>query len=121
MTLKSFLGINRISCLSVLLSTLLPLVFARAAPLDTALVAPTQLATGWVNVTNNVGGQKWGAYGVTYMKAVPGSNTVIAGVSECGLWATSDSGPSGRSLVAMKSNSVRAGLFSTRKTGLCSG
>ena len=32
----------------------------------------------WVNVTNNVGAPKWGAYGVTYMKAVPGRNAVIA-------------------------------------------
>lgn len=46
----------------------------------------------WVNVTNNVGGEKWGAYGVTTMKAVPNSNVVIAGVSEVGLWATSDGG-----------------------------
>ena len=47
---------------------------------------------GWVNVTNNVGGAKWGAYGVTYMYAVPGSDAVIAGVSECGLWKTTDGG-----------------------------
>jgi photosystem II stability/assembly factor-like uncharacterized protein len=46
----------------------------------------------WVNVTNNVGGEKWGAYGVHYMTAVPGSDAVIAGVSECGLWKTSDAG-----------------------------
>jgi photosystem II stability/assembly factor-like uncharacterized protein len=47
---------------------------------------------GWANVTNNVGGEKWGAYGVTYMAAVPGSGAVIAGVSERGLWKTSDDG-----------------------------
>lgn len=49
-------------------------------------------ARGWVNVTSNVGGETWGAYGVTYMKAVPGSADVIAGVSERGLWLSSDNG-----------------------------
>jgi len=53
---------------------------------------------GWVNVTNNVGGEKWGAYGVTYMKAVPGSKEVIAGVSERGLWISGDSGTTWRKL-----------------------
>ena len=51
-----------------------------------------------MNVTNNVGGEKWGAYGVTYMQAVPGSNEVIAGVSERGLWATGDKGNTWRKL-----------------------
>jgi photosystem II stability/assembly factor-like uncharacterized protein len=46
----------------------------------------------WTDVTNNVGGDKWGAYGVHYLKAVPGSDMVIAGVSEVGLWATVDGG-----------------------------
>ena len=49
-------------------------------------------AGDWVDVTNNVGGEKWGAYGVTYLKAVPGSDEVIAGVSERGLWKTGDGG-----------------------------
>jgi photosystem II stability/assembly factor-like uncharacterized protein len=53
---------------------------------------------GWVNVTNNVGGEKWGAYGVTYVKAVPGSNEVIAGVSERGLWLSADRGGDWRKL-----------------------
>lgn len=61
------------------------------------LVAPVNRAQapageGWVNVTNNVGSDHWGAYGVTYVKAVPESHEVIAGVSECGLWATFDDG-----------------------------
>jgi photosystem II stability/assembly factor-like uncharacterized protein len=59
-----------------------------------ALVAADGTGGGWVNVTNNVGGEKWGAYGVTYMTAVPGSAAVIAGVSECGLWVSSDNGAS---------------------------
>src|SRR5580700_7984998 len=52
----------------------------------------------WVDVTNNVGGEKWGAYGVTYVKAVPGSEAVIAGVSECGLWETRDGGANWKKL-----------------------
>lgn len=55
-------------------------------------------ATEWVNVTNNVGGESWGAYGVTYMKAVPQSADIIAGVSERGLWISSDSGATWRKL-----------------------
>ncbi len=46
----------------------------------------------WVDVTNNVGGSTWGAYGVHYMAAVPDSSAVIAGVSERGLWASADNG-----------------------------
>src|SRR5690348_5272282 len=52
----------------------------------------------WVDVTNNVGGEKWGGYGVHYMAAVPGSNVVIAGVSERGLWATADEGATWKKL-----------------------
>jgi photosystem II stability/assembly factor-like uncharacterized protein len=52
----------------------------------------TQPATRWTSVANDLGGDKWGFGGVTIMAAVPGSDTVIAGVSECGLWATHDGG-----------------------------
>ena len=55
-------------------------------------------ATEWTDVTNNVGGDKWGAYGVTYVKDVPGSDMVIAGVSEVGLWATIDGGATWKKL-----------------------
>lgn len=94
MDFKYRLHFHRISCLLVLVTLLmtvlaaLPSVFADAPPADPA----QPVANGWINVTNNVGGAKWGAYGVTYMKAVPGRDAVIAGVSECGLWATSDGG-----------------------------
>lgn len=54
--------------------------------------------TEWTDVTNNVGGDKWGAYGVTYMRAVPNSNEVIAGVSERGLWSTTDNGATWKKL-----------------------
>ncbi len=46
----------------------------------------------WVNVTNNVGGETWGYAGVTRMAIVPDSANVIAGVSEQGLWLSSDKG-----------------------------
>lgn len=46
----------------------------------------------WTNVTNNVGGEKWGYAGVTMLAAVPGEKAVIAGVSEAGLWKTEDEG-----------------------------
>ena len=74
------LGKSRIAFQLVLL-----LACTAAFPLHAA-------AAEWVNVTNNVGGEKSGAYGVTYMKAVPGSEAVIAGVSECGLWISNDGG-----------------------------
>ncbi len=54
----------------------------------------------WVNVVSNLGGEKWGAYGVTYMKAVPASADIIAGVSERGLWISSDKGATWRQLGA---------------------
>jgi photosystem II stability/assembly factor-like uncharacterized protein len=54
--------------------------------------------SSWLDVTNKVGGEKWGAYGVTYMKAVPGSNEVIAGVSERGFWSTTDGGATWKKL-----------------------
>jgi photosystem II stability/assembly factor-like uncharacterized protein len=71
---------------------------ARAATLIGALTlagsasAADEASGAWVNVTNNVGGDKWGAYGVTYMTAVPNSGAVITGVSECGLWLSTDNG-----------------------------
>ena len=83
------LTIKRVAYLWALAALLLPLSgLAAAEPGD----------AGWVNVTNNVGGEKWGAYGVTYMQAVPGSNEVIAGVSERGLWLSADRGATWRRL-----------------------
>jgi photosystem II stability/assembly factor-like uncharacterized protein len=76
---------------------ILTLVSTALFPL-TATAAPLATSGDWVNVTNDVGGPKWGAYGVTYVKAVPGSAAVIAGVSECGLWKTSDGGKSWKKL-----------------------
>src|ERR1043165_2446581 len=59
------------------------------------LVAASTLLTRageWTNVVNNLGGDAWGAYGVTHLKAGPNSDRVIAGVSERGLWVTADNG-----------------------------
>jgi photosystem II stability/assembly factor-like uncharacterized protein len=75
-----------------LIATILFVAIAVTAP------ASAQPAAEWVDVTSNVGGETWGAYGVTYMKAVPGGNAVIAGVSERGLWITKDNGASWQKL-----------------------
>jgi photosystem II stability/assembly factor-like uncharacterized protein len=73
-----------------------------AFSLACGLVLSTAFADGpasqWTDVTNNVGGDKWGAYGVTYVKGVPDSDMVIAGVSEVGLWATLDNGATWKKL-----------------------
>jgi photosystem II stability/assembly factor-like uncharacterized protein len=55
-------------------------------------------AGSWNNATGNVGGEKWGYAGVTTMVAVPGSDEVIAGVSESGLWQIADGGKTWRKL-----------------------
>ena len=57
-----------------------------------AILAAGARAAEWVDVTGNVGGAKWGAYGVHYLSAVPGTSAVIAGVSEAGLWKSADEG-----------------------------
>jgi len=57
-------------------------------------------ATAWVNVTNNLGGDSWGYAGVTLLAAVPNGADVIAGVSERGLWSSSDRGATWKKLGA---------------------
>jgi hypothetical protein len=58
--------------------------------------SPTNTGTaatlGWRSVTANVGGARWGYGGVTTVATVPGSDEVIAGVSERGLWSTKNGG-----------------------------
>jgi hypothetical protein len=92
----------RVARLGVTLSCALSLAAARTLGVREARATydppGVPAATGWVNVTNNVGGQSWGAYGVTYLKAVPQSGDIIAGVSECGLWISSDNGATWRKL-----------------------
>ncbi|HKD35372.1 MAG TPA: hypothetical protein VKB78_01185 [Pirellulales bacterium] len=62
-----------------------------ACAISSSLVA-MEPSGDWIDVTNNVGGPTWGAYGVHYMAAVPGSGAVIAGVSERGLWESANNG-----------------------------
>jgi hypothetical protein len=47
---------------------------------------------GWVNVTNNVGGEKWADYGMHMLTGVPSKDIdeVVAGISGAGLWSTTD-------------------------------
>lgn len=90
--MNGFKQIKPVAYAWVLSAMLLSLAGLAAAPADTAFAAD------WLNVTHNVGGAMWGAYGVTYMKAVPGSKWVIAGVSERGLWASGDGGATWRKL-----------------------
>jgi photosystem II stability/assembly factor-like uncharacterized protein len=78
-------------------------VFASVLTLASGLAlsvraAEPAAAAEWVDVTNNVGGETWGAYGVHYLTCVPGSATVIAGVSERGLWASTDQGATWKKL-----------------------
>jgi photosystem II stability/assembly factor-like uncharacterized protein len=76
-----------------------------AQPRSDAASAPsaalnTPSARGWVNATGNVGGDTWGYAGVVTLAPVPDSAAVIAGVSERGLWSTSDGGTSWKQLGA---------------------
>src|SRR5262245_20484686 len=77
----------------------LPLGFC-VALLAVAPAVPQADPPAWVNVTNNIGGETWGYAGVTYMAAVPNSDVVIAGVSERGLWSTTDKGVTWKKLGA---------------------
>lgn len=61
----------------------------------------------WVNVTNDVGGEKWGYAGVCLVVAVPDSDAIIAGVSEAGLWRSDDQGKSWRKLGADDKEPIR--------------
>lgn len=65
------------------------LLASTARPAESA-ESPQDMA--WVNVTNNVGGEKWGYAGVTAIACVPGADQVIAGVSAEGLWSSTDGG-----------------------------
>ena len=64
-------------------------------------------AREWINVTNDVGGEKWGYAGVCLVVAVPDSEAIIAGVSEAGLWRSDDQGKSWRKLGADDKEQIR--------------
>ncbi len=53
---------------------------------------------GWKNVTGGVGGETWGYAGVTLLAAVPDRDELIAGVSEQGLWSSTDGGATWKKL-----------------------
>jgi photosystem II stability/assembly factor-like uncharacterized protein len=87
-----------IAALAVLLAATAPFLPAQT----TEPVAPGR----WENVTNDLGGDKWGFGGVTTMAAVPGSESVIAGVSEAGLWLSPDNGKTWSKLGAKDATQV---------------
>ncbi|MFB3891013.1 MAG: GDSL-type esterase/lipase family protein [Phycisphaerae bacterium] len=70
----------------------------------------------WVNVTTNVGGNKWGIGGVTVLAVVPGREEVVAGVSDAGMWYTGDGGASWRKLAKGVLNTPRQVLFDPKDT-----
>ncbi|MBE7463674.1 MAG: hypothetical protein HS116_09235 [Planctomycetes bacterium] len=46
----------------------------------------------WRNITQQVGGERWGYAGVTYVTAAPDGSSLLAGVSAAGLWRSTDTG-----------------------------
>src|SRR4051812_25608155 len=76
------------------------ILLAMSGMVPTLRAQETKPAGMWVNVTADVGGVKWGYAGVTTMAAVPGSDRIIAGVSEAGLWITEDRGKTWKKLGA---------------------
>jgi photosystem II stability/assembly factor-like uncharacterized protein len=63
---------------------------------ESAPPSPPPPAPGdsWMDITHNIGGDKWGYAGITALVAVPDSDRIIAGVSEQGLWTSGDGGES---------------------------
>ncbi len=78
-----------------------PLILLTMALLGTTVRAE------WLNVTHDVGGEKWGYAGVCLLAAVPDSPAIIAGVSEAGLWRTDDQGKSWHKLGAGDKEQIR--------------
>jgi photosystem II stability/assembly factor-like uncharacterized protein len=71
-------------------ATLIPL-----SPLNSGSAATVD---GWSNVTSNLANMPSQCGSLGLVSAVPGSNTVIAGVAQQGLWATTDGGASWKPL-----------------------
>ena len=61
----------------------------------------------WKNVTPGVGGETWGYAGVTLLAAVPDRDEIIAGVSESGLWSSSDGGSTWKKLGAQDREPIK--------------
>jgi photosystem II stability/assembly factor-like uncharacterized protein len=72
-----------------------------------ALLSNHPVHAEWINVTHNVGGEKWGYAGVCLLAAVPQTTSVIAGVSEAGLWCSDDLGASWRKLAPNDQEQIR--------------
>jgi photosystem II stability/assembly factor-like uncharacterized protein len=62
---------------------------------------------GWKNVTAGVGGETWGYAGVTLLAAVPDRDEIIAGVSESGLWSSTDGGGTWKKLGAQDREPIK--------------
>jgi photosystem II stability/assembly factor-like uncharacterized protein len=62
---------------------------------------------GWKNVTAGVGGETWGYAGVTLLAAVPDRDEIIAGVSEQGLWSSTDGGATWKKLGAQDREPIK--------------
>jgi photosystem II stability/assembly factor-like uncharacterized protein len=80
---------------ATMMATMLTGAWAMPCPGANAAKAPPAAPTGelrWINVTGNVGGERWGYAGVCTIACVPGADRVIAGLSERGLWASTDGG-----------------------------
>src|SRR5665213_3947689 len=80
------------ACMRLFVIAIIASVAVLAQGASIARAQATKPAASWNNVTHNAGGDKWGYAGVTYMAAVPGTDEIIAGVSEAGLWSTRDRG-----------------------------
>jgi photosystem II stability/assembly factor-like uncharacterized protein len=65
---------------------------------------------GWVNATSDVGGPTWAPYGMHLLTGMPGkdADTVIAGISGCGLWASTDRGASWKHLGDAGTEQIRS-------------
>jgi photosystem II stability/assembly factor-like uncharacterized protein len=72
-----------------------------------AMMCCATVRAQWLNVTGDVGGEKWGYAGVCLVVAVPDNAAIIAGVSEAGLWRSDDQGKSWRKLGAEDKEQIR--------------
>jgi photosystem II stability/assembly factor-like uncharacterized protein len=78
-----------------------------AAILLAAVLTQEKPSSGWKNVTGGVGGETWGYAGVTLLAAVPDRDEVLAGVSESGLWSTTDGGETWKKLGAQDREPIK--------------
>ncbi len=65
-----------------------------AKPADPVAAEPPKPKPQWVDATNDLANNKWGPGGVTLLAVVPGTDQIIAGVSEKWLWTSANGGTS---------------------------